>query len=170
MSQAIVYRTIENELGDMIAGATEDGVVFLEWQDRGGVERILKRVTKRYKIEPSPGDNRHLTQLEKELGEYFEGKRLTFSVPADVMGTKFERKVWEQLDTIPFGQTKTYGEIARQIDKPSAPRAVGRACGANYLAIVIPCHRVVEANGNMRGYGGKVWRKKRLLQIEGAID
>ncbi|MEZ5358898.1 MAG: methylated-DNA--[protein]-cysteine S-methyltransferase [Candidatus Zixiibacteriota bacterium] len=146
------------------------GSFFLEWQDRGGVERILHRVTKRYKSEPVPGTSRHLDQLEKELGEYFAGRRSKFDVAVDVTGTRFERTVWEQLNAIPCGKTKTYGEIASIIQKPKAPRAVGRACGANYLAIVIPCHRVIEANGNLRGYGGRVWRKKRLLQIEGAIE
>ena len=168
--KVIQYRTIENELGDMIAGATEDGVVFLEWHDRGGVERILKRVEKRYRMLLVEGSNRHLDRLERELKDFFAEKRSDFSVQTDVTGTKFERTVWEQLLRIPHGETRTYGDIARLIGKPQAARAIGRACGANYLAIVIPCHRVIEANGNLRGYGGKLWRKKHLLQLEGAIE
>ncbi|MCK5126592.1 MAG: methylated-DNA--[protein]-cysteine S-methyltransferase [candidate division Zixibacteria bacterium] len=154
----------------MIAGATNKGVVFLEWQDRGGVERILKRVEKRYKRELVVGENRHIDVLEKELSEYFDGKRTVFEVATDVTGTKFEQSIWEQLLDIPLGETRTYGQIAKIVNNPRAHRAIGKACGANYLSIVIPCHRVIEANGNLRGYGGKLWRKKKLLQLEKAID
>ena len=165
----IVYRDLDSPLGNMIAGATENGVCFLEWHDRGGVDRIMKRVTKRYKMPLVQGDNNHLTMLESELVEYFDGKLTKFAVPVDVTGTPFEQLVWKQLLKIPPGETCSYGQIAAAIGKPKASRAVGRANGANYLSIVIPCHRVIEANGNLRGYGGKVWRKKRLLELEAGV-
>jgi O-6-methylguanine DNA methyltransferase len=165
----ILFRDLRSPLGRMIAGATSKGVCFLEWHDRGGVERIKERVEKRYKMSLERGNNRNLDKLEKELVAYFAGKLKTFRVSVDVTGTPFERKTWQELLAIPYGQTRSYSQIAQGLGKPGARRAVGRANGANYLSIVIPCHRVIEANGNLRGYGGKVWRKKYLLELEAGL-
>jgi AraC family transcriptional regulator of adaptative response/methylated-DNA-[protein]-cysteine methyltransferase len=166
---SIVFRDMDSPLGRMIAGATDKGVCFLEWHDRGGVSRIKQRVEKRYKMPLVKGNNQHLDQLEKELSTYFEGKLKRFKVKVDVTGTQFERRTWEQLLLIPYGETRSYSQIAAALGKVNARRAVGRANGANYLSIVIPCHRVIEANGNLRGYGGKVWRKKYLLELEAGL-
>ena len=160
---------IESPLGPMIAGASEKGVSFLEWHDRGGVDRIKERVIKRYRCELIEGTNAHLGLLQKELKAYFDSELRMFTVPIDVTGTAFEQRVWNELLRIPYGQTRSYGQIAAELDKPGASRAVGRANGANYLSIVIPCHRVIEANGNLRGYGGKIWRKKALLELESGV-
>lgn len=167
--ETMVYRDLKSTLGEMIAGATSKGVCFLEWHDRGGVERILHRVAKRFKIPLQKGNNSHLNQLEKELEYYFAGKLKKFEVPIAVTGTQFEQKTWRQLLSIPYGQTRSYGQIANLLGKPGASRAVGRANGANYLSIVIPCHRVIEADGNLCGYGGKLWRKKYLLELESGL-
>jgi O-6-methylguanine DNA methyltransferase len=166
----IKYRNLESPLGDMIAGGTSNGVCFLEWHDRGGIGGILERVAKRYKMPLVRGTNQHLDQLEKELGEYFEGRRKTFDLKIDVLGTSFQMKVWKRLLKIKYGETRSYGQIAGELGKPRASRAVGRANGANYLSIVIPCHRVIEANGKLRGYGGKLWRKKYLLELERGLN
>ena len=165
----ILFRNLNSPLGQMIAGATNKGVCFLEWHDRGGIERIKQRVEKRYKLPLVEGNNRHLDQLEKELGDYFTEKLRKFGVKIDVTGTPFEKKVWEQLLQIPYGETRSYGQVAKLLGKSGAQRAVGKANGANYLSIVIPCHRVIEANGNLRGYGGKLWRKKYLLELEAGL-
>jgi len=165
----IVFRNLNSPLGEMIAGATDKGVCFLEWHDRGGVERIKQRVEKRYKMPLVKGNNSHLDQLEKELCDYFDEKLKKFQVRIDVNGTLFEKNVWDQLLHISYGETKSYGQIANHLGKPGAQRAVGRANGANYLSIVIPCHRVIEANGNLRGYGGKLWRKKYMLELEAGL-
>lgn len=162
----MVYRNLKSPLGEMIAGATEKGVCFLEWHDRGGVDKIKLRVEKRYKVSLQEGNNRHLDQLERELADYFAGRLKKFSVPMAVTGTPFEQKTWEKLLSIPYGQTRSYSQIASLLGKSGARRAVGRANGANYLAIVIPCHRVIESNGNLRGYGGRLWRKRYLLDLE----
>lgn len=162
----IVYCNFESPLGEMIAGATETGVSFLEWHDRGGVERIKERVIKRYRAQLEEGSNRHLKLLNSELEKYFQGKLEKFSVPVDVKGTPFELRDWEQLMKIPYGTTISYGELARRMGNVNASRAVGRANGANYLSIVIPCHRVIEANGKLRGYGGGLWRKQYLIELE----
>ena len=169
-STVVTYRDLDSPLGPMIAGATEAGICFLEWHDRGGVPRILERVHKRYRCELVEGASPHLDQLERELGEYFAGQRQEFEVAVDVIGTPFEQRTWALLQEIPFGVTWSYGEMARQLGKPGAARAVGRANGANYLSIVIPCHRVIEANGKLRGYGGGLWRKQRLLELEAAAQ
>jgi AraC family transcriptional regulator of adaptative response/methylated-DNA-[protein]-cysteine methyltransferase len=169
--RTIVYRDFESPLGKMIGGADEKGLCFLEWHDRGGVERIKARVAKRYGDSLEPGSNRHLDRLEKELAAYFAGRLREFSVPIDVTGSPFEQQVWAKLQEIPYGETRSYGRLAMELGKRGGSRAVGRANGANYLAIVIPCHRVIEAGGKVGGYGGKVYRKKYLLNLEaGALD
>ncbi len=165
-SDRILFRDITSPLGEMIAGATENGICFLEWHDRGGVERIKQRVEKRYKLPLLPGISKHLDELEKEVAEYFAGRLTRFSVPLDIKGTPFERKTWEQLLAIPYGETRTYGRMADLLGKPRASRAVGRANGANYISIVVPCHRVIESNGGLGGYGGGIKRKRHLLELE----
>jgi AraC family transcriptional regulator of adaptative response/methylated-DNA-[protein]-cysteine methyltransferase len=165
--KVISYSFLKSPLGDMIGGATEKGVCFLEWTDRGGIEKIIKQVEKRYKCPAvETKGNIYLVRLQKELEEYFSGKRQYFDVAIDVTGTVFERLIWSHLMKIPYGRTVSYMQIAKAIDKPGAVRAVGRANGANYLAILIPCHRVIEASGGLGGYGGKIWRKKHLLALE----
>lgn len=165
----ITYCNFESPLGEMIAGATDDGVCFLEWHDRGGVDRIKERVIKRYRAQLEEGSNRHLELLKKELEKYFSGSLKKFTVPVAVKGTPFEMRDWEQLLEIPYGSTISYGELARRMGNANASRAVGRANGANYLSIVIPCHRVIEANGKLRGYGGGLWRKQHLIDLEAGI-
>lgn len=165
----ILYLGFDSPLGPMIGGATDQGICFLEWHDRGGVDVILNRVRKRYKSEVAPGGNVHLVSLADELTRYFSSDLKQFQTPIDVTGTPFERTVWKQLLQIDYGRTCSYGELATALDKPGGARAVGRANGANYLSLVIPCHRVIEANGKLRGYGGKLWRKKYLLELEAGV-
>ncbi|MBD3402637.1 methylated-DNA--[protein]-cysteine S-methyltransferase [candidate division GN15 bacterium] len=169
MPDKLIYCDLDSPLGPMVAGASDKGVSFLEWHDRGGLERISARVRKRYRCELIDGRNEHLEQLERELADYFDRTLTRFTVPIDITGTTFEQRVWQELLQIPYGQTRSYGEVARLLGSPGGSRAVGRANGANYLAIVIPCHRVIDANGNLHGYGGKVWRKKALLELEAGV-
>ena len=107
-----------------------------------------------------------MLKLQNELNSYFEGILTDFKTDIDVNGTKFENTVWNKLLQIPYSETRSYGEIASELGKPGASRAVGRANGSNYLSIVIPCHRVIESSGKLRGYGGGLWRKKYLLDLE----
>jgi AraC family transcriptional regulator of adaptative response/methylated-DNA-[protein]-cysteine methyltransferase len=113
-----------------------------------------------------PGENLHIKQLKKELHEYFVGSRRSFSVPLIYPGTPFQQRVWNELLKIPCGRTLSYEDIARRIGSPGAQRAVGHANGLNRIAIVIPCHRVVNKNGELGGYGGGLWRKQKLLALE----
>lgn len=167
-NDAIISKEIDTPLGAMLAGTSENGICFLEWhdEDRGGVERIRHTVSKRYGSVPEPGSHAHLERLQQELALYFAGKLQVFTVPIAVKGTRFEMATWERLLAIPYGQTRSYSQIARELDNPAAVRAVGRANGANWVSIVIPCHRVIRADGSLGGYGGKLWRKQRLLDLE----
>jgi AraC family transcriptional regulator of adaptative response/methylated-DNA-[protein]-cysteine methyltransferase len=162
----IVYRELGSPVGEFIAGATSKGCCLLEFKDRGGIEKIAKRLYKRYKLEMIPGTNSFTDQLASELAQYFEGSRKTFSVALDLRGTPFQLAVWRQLLSIPYGGTRSYGEVAELVGRPSAVRAVGRANGDNALAIVVPCHRVIQHDGKLRGYGGGLWRKRYLLDLE----
>jgi AraC family transcriptional regulator of adaptative response/methylated-DNA-[protein]-cysteine methyltransferase len=115
-----------------------------------------------------PGEHRHLALLRRELAEYFAGARREFSVPHFAPGSPFEERVWTALRGIPFGETRSYAGLAREIGQPKAARSVGQANGRNRIAILIPCHRVVNDDGRPGGYGGGVWRKRRLLDLEKA--
>ena len=115
-----------------------------------------------------PADHPHLQTLRGELAEYFAGTRKTFSVPLEAPGTPFEMRCWQALCEIPYGETRSYADVARTVGSPAAVRAVGRANGMNRIAIVIPCHRVVNKSGELGGYGGGLWRKRRLLHLERA--
>ena len=108
-------------------------------------------------------------QLEKELEEYFEGKRKDFTVPLAPVGTDFQKNVWEILRTIPYGTTRSYQQQADILGNPKAVRAVANANGLNKISIIIPCHRVIGSNGTLTGYGGVIWRKQKLLELEKAI-
>jgi len=162
----VTYRKIETPLCDFVIGATRRGVCLCEFADRGGFERIKARVEKRYKAELVPDNTDTLKQLEDELGRYFAGSLRDFAIPLDLQGTPFQKDVWRELLKIPYGETRSYGDIARALGKPGASRAVGRANGDNFVAVVVPCHRVIEAGGGLRGYGGGLERKKRLLVLE----
>ena len=171
MSQdKVLYSVIESPVGNFIAGTTSDGCCLFEFEDRGGLERVRARMAKRYRMDMEEGTNDVLEQAADEIREYFERKRRSFSIPLDLRGTKFEMAVWDQLLRIPFGETRAYGQIASLLGKPGAARAVGRANGANYLAIIVPCHRVIQEDGGLRGYGGGLWRKRMLLDFEQGID
>jgi AraC family transcriptional regulator of adaptative response/methylated-DNA-[protein]-cysteine methyltransferase len=138
MGMPITYREIETPLCTFIGGSTERGVSLCDFADRGGFERIKKRVEKRNKAEMIPGDNDMLHQLEDELTRYFDGSLREFTVPLDLKGTAFQKDVWRQLLKIPYGETRAYGEIAKELGKPGASRAVGRANGENYVAVIVP--------------------------------
>lgn len=117
---------------------------------------------------PDPRAAKHIDRLTTELDDYFNRRSDHFTVPLAPLGTPFQRQVWELLRTIPFGETRSYAWIADQLALPGGSRAVGAANGANPIAIVIPCHRVIRSDGNLCGYAGGVWRKKWLLEHEGA--
>ncbi len=157
---------ILSPLGPFLAGATEEGICLLEFTDRRMLETQIKRLKKRLNSELLPGTSKYFEPLSRQLQEYFEGKRKEFSIPLVTPGTDFQKKVWQELQTIPYGKTRSYEEQAKAINNPKAIRAVARANGDNRIAILIPCHRVIGKDGSMTGYGGKIWRKEYLLELE----
>jgi AraC family transcriptional regulator, regulatory protein of adaptative response / methylated-DNA-[protein]-cysteine methyltransferase len=152
-------------IGPMLAVAGDGGVHLLEFADRRALPTEIARLRARH----GPvcfGRADVLDALSQEVAGYFAGRSVTFAVPLVQRGTPFETAVWAALREVPPGQTRSYTDIARAIGRPTAVRAVARANGANQIAIIVPCHRVIGANGAMVGYGGKVWRKQWLLEHE----
>ena len=162
----LAYQIIASPVGDLIIGASEAGCCLVEYTDRGSLDAVKKRIERRYKGVLVESENALLSFVRNELDQFFAGHLRIFTFPLDLKGSAFERKVWDTLLAIPFGQTTTYGNVAQSVGKPLAARAVGRANGANPLAIVVPCHRVIQKDGGMRGYGGGIWRKEALLKLE----
>ena len=162
----VVVRTIESPVGALQLGATEDGVCLMEFADRRALPTELALLEKTFQCAVVPGSNALVDQLEDELVRYFAGELRDFTVPLEMVGTPFQRRVWDALLGIPYGATMSYGGVAEQIGRTGAQRAVGRANGTNRIAIVIPCHRVVQSDGKLRGYGGGLWRKQFLLDLE----
>lgn len=164
--EPIVATTFDSPVGPLVAATTDEGVMLLEFGDLARLEEQAARLRRRFVGPLVVGDHPHLTHLGEELDAYFAGTLHEFTVPLVVRGTPFEELVWSALGNIPHGTTCSYADIARAIGSPNATRAVGSANGRNRLAIVIPCHRVVNADGKLGGYGGGLWRKKRLLEME----
>jgi len=164
--QIITITQILSPLGPLIAGATREWICLLEFADRRMVETQFERLKKSLKAELIPGTNKYFEPLNKQITEYFNGKRKEFTIPLVLAGTAFQEKVWSVLRTISYGSTRSYKEQAEIVGDPKAVRAVARANGDNRIAIIIPCHRVIGANGKLVGYGGGLWRKKYLLNLE----
>jgi AraC family transcriptional regulator of adaptative response/methylated-DNA-[protein]-cysteine methyltransferase len=167
-ADCIVTAMIPTPLGPLVAGATAKGLCLLEFTDRRMLEAQVTTLRRHFKLPIVPGTNRHLAQARRELKEYFAGTRRRFDVAVDVPGSEFQAAVWKELVRIPAGTTTSYADIARRVGRPGAVRAVGTANGMNRIAIVIPCHRVVNTNGALGGYGGGLWRKRALLELEAA--
>jgi AraC family transcriptional regulator of adaptative response/methylated-DNA-[protein]-cysteine methyltransferase len=159
---------IETALGPMVAGATGQALCLLEFSDRRMLEAQLRTLKSRYRLPLFPGESPLFDRLRRELAEYFDGRRRSFDLPLDLRGSEFQKRVWKALLRIPYGRTRGYAELAAELGSPGAARAVGQANGLNRIAILVPCHRVVNADGGLGGYGGGLWRKLRLLETERA--
>lgn len=157
---------IDTPLGPVLAIANEEALFLLEFVERRALEREIIMLRKKTKSAILPGCNAIIDSIKNELEQYFAGKLTSFKTRINYLGTPFQKLVWDQLREIPYGKTISYGELAESIDKPTASRAVAQANGANQLAIIIPCHRVINANGEVGGYGGGIQRKQWLIQHE----
>ena len=157
---SLAYKLMESPVGELKLVASDKGLVAVLWENDGP-----SRVRLGEQIE----DERHpiLVETERQLKEYFAGKRKAFSVPLDMNGTRFQKDVWEALLGIPFGETRSYGQLARQLGNPRATRAVGAANGRNPVSIIVPCHRVIGSSGKLTGFAGGLETKERLLNLEG---
>ncbi len=162
----IFVNRIDTPLGWMLAAATTDELVLLEFADRRQLPRQLQTLVRRWNAVTIPESSPLFPRLERQLAAYFEGRLREFDVSLAAPGTPFQESVWRELRRIPYGETRSYSEIATALGRPEAVRAVARANGDNRIAVLIPCHRVIAADGSLSGYGGGVWRKRRLLEIE----
>lgn len=157
---------LDTKLGPMIAIANDEVLYLLEFVDRKGLEREVERLRQRTKSAIIPGITPVIHSIESELQSYFKSELKEFKTPLLLLGSPFQKQVWNELKKIPYSETRSYADLARAIGKPSAFRAVANANGANQHAIVIPCHRVVNTNGDLSGYGGGLTRKKWLINHE----
>ncbi len=156
-------------LGPMLVGATDSRLCLLEFVDRHMLPTQIQRLRRRLGAVFVPDRDDIIDQTEREIGDYFEGRRRDFTVPIVTPGTEFQEAVWSALGRIPYGQTVSYRDLAEEVGRPGAVRAVGTTNGLNALAIIVPCHRVIGADGKLVGYGGGLWRKKRLLELETGV-
>jgi len=164
-ARPVTVREIATPIGPMTLGATDDALVLCDFTNRPMMAAQLAQTRRR--IGPTTnGDASILDRAERELGEYFTGRRTAFEVPTHLPGSAFQERVWDALRAIPYGETISYGELARRVDVPAGSRAVGRANGSNRLAVIVPCHRVVAAAGGLGGYGGGLPAKRWLLALE----
>jgi AraC family transcriptional regulator, regulatory protein of adaptative response / methylated-DNA-[protein]-cysteine methyltransferase len=157
---------IESPLGELIAGATDDGVCLLEFIDGKRADSECRDLVRLLNQPLEEGENKHLILLRKQLNEYFNGNRKEFTVSLVTPGTEFQMKVWRELLEIRYGTTRSYQEQANAMNRPDSVRAVANANGTNRVSIIIPCHRVIGSNGSLTGYGGGLRRKKWLLDHE----
>ena len=166
MKQIIIINKITTPIGLMLAGATKTGICILEFTDSKIIEIQQKKLEKYFKASFVFEKSKFFKILNTQLTEYFKGKRKIFDIPLEISGTKFQKKAWKELKKIPYGKTISYQEQAINIKNPKAVRAIGGANKKNKIGIIIPCHRVIGKNGSLTGYGGKLWRKKFLLDLE----
>lgn len=155
----LAYKTIRSPVGELKLVASDTGLVAVLWEvEKPNRVRLGELVQK-------PSDP-ILLEAERQLGEYFAGKRRNFSVALDMRGTSFQRDVWAALLAIPFGETRSYRDLATKLGNPRATRAVGAANGRNPISIIVPCHRVISSNGKLTGFAGGLEAKARLLELE----
>ncbi len=156
-TQTLQYTSMDSPIGELLLLGDEQAVHGLYMQDG----RKPTRIASDWENNPAP-----FTDVQEQLDEYFDGRRTEFDVSLVMDGNPFERRVWSALREIPYGETVSYGEIARRVERPSAARAVGMANGRNPIAVIVPCHRVIGADGTLTGYGGGLERKQLLLELE----
>ena len=157
---------IDTPLGAMIALCDPTHLHLLEFADRKALPTELRRMHQAFKGRIGIGRQGPMDLLEAELEAYFSGRNAQFTVPMAFHGSDFTKSVWHALVAIPAGETRSYSKLARELGKPAAVRAVARANGANQIALLVPCHRVLGADGSLTGYGGGLWRKQKLIEIE----
>jgi AraC family transcriptional regulator of adaptative response/methylated-DNA-[protein]-cysteine methyltransferase len=168
-ADCVVVDWVESPLGLLLIAAKEQGLCLLEFTDSRTLAAQLAALPKLFTCAIVPGNHEHIAKLKHELAQYFAGRLKAFTLPLLYPGSPFQQAVWEQLLQIPYGETQSYEAMACAVGAPGAQRAVGRANGQNRIAIVIPCHRVVNKDGRLGGYGGGLWRKQSLLDLERGV-
>ena len=167
-ARPVTLREIDTPIGPMTLGATDDALVLADFSERRMMP--VQLATTRRRIGPTRmGPSPLLDRAERQLREYLSGERVDFDLPIQLPGSPFQELVWGELLRIAFGETISYGELARRVGVPAASRAVGRANGSNRIAVIVPCHRVVAAGGGLGGYGGGLPAKRYLLDLEARV-
>ncbi len=165
MSNSLYIHQLDSPIGKLSIASSEKGICMLEFENEKRINKHLKDILKVYPtIVEKP--NKHIQLLEKQLNQYFNKSLSNFNIPIDLIGTDFQIKVWKELSNINYGKTRSYKEQAIALGDLKAIRAVANANGQNKIAIIIPCHRVVGSDGNLTGFGGGLWRKQFLLELE----
>lgn len=156
---SLAFKMIDSPVGKLKLVTSDKGLVAVLWENDD---------PKRVRLENAAGQEEHpiLSKAARQLSEYFAGKRRSFTVPLDMRGTQFQRNVWDALLAIPFGETRSYGELARRLGNAQAARAVGAATGRNPISIIVPCHRLIDSAGKLTGFAGGLEAKARLLELE----
>ncbi len=165
-ADCLFAEVVPSPLGPLLIAASDAGIGLLEFSDPMRLEVTMGRHKQRSELPLVPGQHPLLERLKAELVDYFAGRRQQFTVPLHAPGTPFQERVWSGLGRIPYGTTWSYADLARHVGQPKASRSIGLANGANRIAILIPCHRVVNTGGTLGGYGGGLWRKRLLLELE----
>ncbi|WP_343563039.1 methylated-DNA--[protein]-cysteine S-methyltransferase [Kiloniella sp. b19] len=166
---AIQIHYHDTPAGELIMGSIGDRLCLCNWRHKKTHEQVNSRLKRYFNTELVEGNSPVIEQTIQQLSEYFSGERTAFSVPLAFAGTAFQKRVWEQLLLIPFGETWSYLDLANRLGDANATRAVGTANGANAISILVPCHRVIGKNGSLTGYAGGLGTKEKLLQIEGCL-
>ncbi|MGY4690525.1 methylated-DNA--[protein]-cysteine S-methyltransferase [Salibacterium sp. K-3] len=170
-SQPLLYQEMESPVGVITTAATKAGICSLHFGTAAEVQERIRPWLRRYGLdrewERDPEDSHGVIQ---QLHEYFNARRSYFDIPLDLYGTPFQVSVWNELSAVPYGETRSYKDIAEAVQSPKAVRAVGSANNKNPVSIIVPCHRVIGSNGNMVGYGSGIPVKEYLLQMEGSVS
>jgi len=162
----INIRYHSTRIGEVILGSFHGKLCFLDLGKGKVSGTVADRIGRTLDAQLIERDDEVLRETSRQLDEYLEGQRKAFDIPVLMVGTDFQRRVWKALTRIPYGATCTYGQVAQDIESPRAVRAVGNACGANPIGIIVPCHRVIGSGGGLVGYGGGLPLKRRLLALE----
>lgn len=162
----IAVQRLETPLGALLVGAVREGICLVEYSDRWMLEQNYATLRQQFGYPVLPVAHPQIDHLRQELSQYFVGTLTQFTVPVVIRGTAFQEKVWSTLQQIPYGKTISYNQLAQNIGQPTAMRAVARANSMNRISILIPCHRVIGKDGQLTGYGGGLWRKRLLLELE----
>ena len=157
---SVIYTTMDSPIGELLLLGDGDALHGLYMQAGKNPIRISPQWVR---------DDEAFADIREQLEQYFAGERTTFDIPMHLEGTAFQRTVWHELTQIPYGETISYGELAKRIGRPDRARAVGTANGQNPIAVIVPCHRVIGANGKLVGYGGGLDNKRRLLELESGV-
>ncbi|MEH0155153.1 methylated-DNA--[protein]-cysteine S-methyltransferase [Limibacter armeniacum] len=165
--QTINIQHFNTSFGELILGDFQGEICICDWRYRKMRDTVDNRIKTALKAEFTESDTPLLSALRDQLSEYFQGTRNTFDLPLLLIGTDFQKTVWNELINVPYGKTETYLGLSRKLQNEKAIRAVASANGANSIAIIIPCHRIIGSNGELTGYAGGLNTKKKLLQLEG---